>query len=105
MLWKRVLVKRQAVNQSVFLLTIELSELRTQSECRQHFISVPLTIQNFFLISESIMRIIFPDENDILYTQEKLESLENIMKNWLLSIELFCNAYYIFTDASTLRCH
>ena len=45
------------------------------------------------------MRITFPDKNGILYTQEKSEILENIIKKVCL-IELFCDVYYIFTDAS-----
>ena len=43
------------------------------------------------------MQIIFPDKNSILYTQEKSEILENIIRIgcW---IELFCDVYYIFAD-------
>ena len=75
--WKKVLVKRRAVNRSVCLLTIELSELMIQVTtahfCTFHHSELP------FLISESITRIIFPDKNGILYTQEKSEILENII--------------------------
>ena len=47
-----------------------------------------------FFISESILRITFPDKNGSLYTQEKSEILENIIKIacW---IQLFCDVYYI----------
>ena len=64
-------MKRRAVNRSVCLLTIELSELMIQVTTAH--------IGTFdhsgwlFLISESIMGIIFPDKNGILYTPEKSE--------------------------------
>ena len=71
--WKKVLVKRRAVNQSVCLLTIELSELMIQVTTA-HFCTFDHS-GRLFLISESIMRIIFLDKNGILYTQEKSEIL------------------------------
>ena len=40
------------------------------------------------------MRFIFPDNNGMLFKQEKSEILENIM-NVGCGIELFCNVYYI----------
>ena len=40
------------------------------------------------------MRFVFPDNNGILFKQEKWEILENIV-NVGCWIELFCDVYYI----------
>ena len=45
-------------------------------------------------MSESIMWFVLPDNNGILFKQEKSEILENIM-NVGCWIELFCDVYYI----------
>ena len=103
MVWKKlVLVKRRAVDQRVFLLTIaqaEPAELTIQVNAASiSFQSVLLTIQtSFSLVSESIMRFIIQDNNGILFKQEKSEILENIIKvvaelNYFV---MFVIAYYI----------
>ena len=80
------------MDQSVCLLTIEQAkpaELMIQvNAARISFLYL------WLLVSESIMRFIFPDNNGILFKQENSEILENAMKVgcW---IELFCDVYYI----------
>ena len=80
------------MDQSVCLPTIE------QAEPAELTIQVNAASISFLylwlLISESIMRFIFQDNNGILFKQEKSEILENIM-NVGCWIELFCDVYYI----------
>ena len=78
------------MDQSVCLSTVK------QAEPAELTIQVNATRISFLylwlLISESIMRFIFPDNDGILFKRENSEILENIMKVgcW---IELFCDVY------------
>ena len=80
------------MDQSVCLPTIEQAE---PAELTIQVNAASISFLYFWLlISESIMRFIFQDNNGILFKQEKSEILENIM-NVGCWIELFCNVYYI----------
>ena len=72
-----MLAKRRALDQSVCLPTIEQAEpAELTIQVNTASISFPYLCP---LISESIMRFIFQDNNGILLKQENSEILENIM--------------------------
>ena len=80
------------MDQSVCLPTIEQAE---QAELAIQVNAASISfLYLWLLISESIMRFIFQDNNGILFKQEKSEILENIMNVYYISQSLALRAVF-----------
>ena len=73
-------MKKTSCESKWCLLTNELSELLIEVNTTAFHFCTFDHLELLFLISESILRIAFPEKNGILYTQSKSEILENIIK-------------------------